>query len=170
VATPYINSAACKLHHHKHWHKNFPCEIWNSYRSTVLPLPPGNIPGAHFCERLSQPRGHSAARRINHSYQHYSNILAATHLKITAKWKPLWYNGSQQRTRTSINRGYRSSFYNKINSRTVVGTMWRSGGIALLLNMDCSFLKLFWTELQGSHEILTSIAKKCVCHQLKFCP
>ena len=26
--------------------------------------PPGNIPGTHFCQRLSQPRGHSAAGRI----------------------------------------------------------------------------------------------------------
>jgi hypothetical protein len=30
------------------------------------PLPSGNIPGTHFCSRLSQPQGHSAAgRRIN---------------------------------------------------------------------------------------------------------
>ena len=27
-------------------------------------LPPGNIPGSHFCLRLSRPQGHSAARRI----------------------------------------------------------------------------------------------------------
>ena len=26
--------------------------------------PPGNIPGTHFCQRLSRPQGHSAARRI----------------------------------------------------------------------------------------------------------
>jgi len=26
--------------------------------------PPGNIPGTHFCQRLSQPQGHSAAGRI----------------------------------------------------------------------------------------------------------
>ena len=26
--------------------------------------PPGNIPGTHFCYRLSQPQGHGAARRI----------------------------------------------------------------------------------------------------------
>ena len=26
--------------------------------------PPGNIPDTHFCYRLSQPQGHSAARRI----------------------------------------------------------------------------------------------------------
>ena len=25
---------------------------------------PGNIPGSHFCQRLSRPQGHSAARRI----------------------------------------------------------------------------------------------------------
>ena len=28
------------------------------------PLPPGNIPSTHFCWRLSQPQGHSAAGRI----------------------------------------------------------------------------------------------------------
>jgi len=28
------------------------------------PLPPGNIPGTHFCWRLSQPQDHSAAGRI----------------------------------------------------------------------------------------------------------
>src|SRR5215469_6409113 len=28
------------------------------------PLPPGNIPGTHFCQRLSRPHGHSAAGRI----------------------------------------------------------------------------------------------------------
>jgi len=28
------------------------------------PLPPGNIPGTHFCYRLSQPQGQSAAGRI----------------------------------------------------------------------------------------------------------
>jgi len=26
--------------------------------------PPGNIPGTHFCERLSQPHGQSEAGRI----------------------------------------------------------------------------------------------------------
>jgi hypothetical protein len=29
-----------------------------------LPLPPGNIPGTHFCYRLSRTQGHSAAGRI----------------------------------------------------------------------------------------------------------
>jgi len=28
------------------------------------PLPPGNIPGTHFCWWMSQPQGHSAAGRI----------------------------------------------------------------------------------------------------------
>jgi len=28
------------------------------------PLPPGNAPGTHFCQRLSRPQGHSAIRRI----------------------------------------------------------------------------------------------------------
>jgi len=26
--------------------------------------PPGNIPGTHFCQRLSRPQGHSAVGRI----------------------------------------------------------------------------------------------------------
>jgi hypothetical protein len=28
------------------------------------PLPPGNIPGTHFCQRLSRPQGYSAAGKI----------------------------------------------------------------------------------------------------------
>ena len=28
------------------------------------PLPPGNIPGTRFCQRLSRPQGHSVAGRI----------------------------------------------------------------------------------------------------------
>jgi len=28
------------------------------------PLPPGNAPGTHFCQKLSQPQGLSAAGRI----------------------------------------------------------------------------------------------------------
>jgi len=28
------------------------------------PLPPGNIPGTHFCYRVIRPQGHSAAGRI----------------------------------------------------------------------------------------------------------
>ena len=28
------------------------------------PLPPGNVPGTHFCSRLSRPQGHSAIGRI----------------------------------------------------------------------------------------------------------
>jgi len=28
------------------------------------PLPPGNRPGTHFCQRLSRPQGHSATERI----------------------------------------------------------------------------------------------------------
>jgi len=29
-----------------------------------LPLPPGNTPGTHFCQRLIRPQGHSATGRI----------------------------------------------------------------------------------------------------------
>ena len=29
-----------------------------------LPLPPRNTPGTRFCQRLSQPHGHSATGRI----------------------------------------------------------------------------------------------------------
>jgi hypothetical protein len=28
------------------------------------PLPPGNTPGTHFCDRLSRPQGHRAIGRI----------------------------------------------------------------------------------------------------------
>jgi hypothetical protein len=38
------------------------CEVVNPMHQP--PLPPGNIPGAHLCPRLSQPQGHSAAGRI----------------------------------------------------------------------------------------------------------
>jgi hypothetical protein len=38
------------------------------------PLPPGNIPGTHFCYRLSQPQSHSAAGRIM-SIKNSSNII-----------------------------------------------------------------------------------------------
>ena len=37
-------------------------------------LPPGNIPGTHFCWRLSGPQGHSAARRIM-SMKNYSDTI-----------------------------------------------------------------------------------------------
>jgi len=33
-------------------------------RTQRPPLPPGTIPGTHFCYRLSQPQGHSATGRI----------------------------------------------------------------------------------------------------------
>ena len=38
------------------------------------PLPPETIPGSHFCLRLSQPQGHSAARRIM-SMKNYSDTV-----------------------------------------------------------------------------------------------
>jgi hypothetical protein len=38
------------------------------------PLPPGNIPGTHFCLRLSQPQGHSAAGR-NMSMKNSSDTI-----------------------------------------------------------------------------------------------
>ena len=44
------------------------------------PLPPGNIPGTHFCWRLSRPQGHSAIGRI------------------LCQWKIHWHKlGSNQR-------------------------------------------------------------------------
>ena len=33
--------------------------------STCRLYPPGNIPGTHFCYRLSQPQGHSVAVKIS---------------------------------------------------------------------------------------------------------
>jgi len=38
--------------------------IWLSALRTGYLYPPGNIPGTHFCWRLRQPQGHSAAGRI----------------------------------------------------------------------------------------------------------
>jgi hypothetical protein len=35
----------------------------SALRTSCL-YPPRNIPGTHFCERLSQPQGHSVARKI----------------------------------------------------------------------------------------------------------
>jgi hypothetical protein len=37
--------------------------VWLALRTGRL-YPTGNIPGTHFCRRLSLPRGHSAAGRI----------------------------------------------------------------------------------------------------------
>jgi hypothetical protein len=36
--------------------------------------PSGNIPGTHFCHRLSRPQGHSAARRIMSMKNSHDNI------------------------------------------------------------------------------------------------
>jgi hypothetical protein len=36
--------------------------------------PPGNIPGTHFCYRLSRLQGHSAARRIKSMKNSYDTI------------------------------------------------------------------------------------------------
>jgi len=41
--------------------------------------PPGNIPGTHFCYRLSQPQGHSAAGRIMSMKNSNNNIGNRTH-------------------------------------------------------------------------------------------
>jgi len=39
-----------------------------------LPLPPGNIPSTHFCQRLGQPQGHNVARRIM-SMKNFNDII-----------------------------------------------------------------------------------------------
>ena len=41
--------------------------------------PPGNIPGTHFCWRLSQPQGHSAAGRIMSMKKSSDTIGNRTH-------------------------------------------------------------------------------------------
>jgi len=38
------------------------------------PLPLGNSPGNHFCERLSRPHGHSAIGRIMSTQNSYNTI------------------------------------------------------------------------------------------------
>ena len=39
-------------------------KVVRSARRTGRLYPPGNIPGTHFCYRLSRPQGHSVAGRI----------------------------------------------------------------------------------------------------------
>ena len=46
---------------HDNQHKNI---VGLSALSTSLIYPPRNIPGTHFCKRLSRPHDHSAAGRI----------------------------------------------------------------------------------------------------------
>ena len=41
---------------------------------TGLLYPPGNIPGTHFCQRLSRPQDHSAAGRIMSMKNTYDTI------------------------------------------------------------------------------------------------
>jgi hypothetical protein len=63
------------------------------------PLPPGNIPGTHFCLRLSWPQDHSAAGRImsmkNSSWHHQESIPwpsgVAQHLNHCATTCFLWW-------------------------------------------------------------------------------
>ena len=43
------------------------------------PLPPVNIPGTHFCLRLSQPQGHSVALRIMSMKNSSDTIRNRTH-------------------------------------------------------------------------------------------
>ena len=52
------------------------------------PLPPGNIPGTHFCQRLSQPQGHTAAVRISHVVLYCRTCVATTSLPPTPSRRP----------------------------------------------------------------------------------
>jgi hypothetical protein len=63
------------------------------------PLPPGNIPGTHFCYRLSQPQGHSVARRY-FPLVHLKNYYPGKH----NKWKFL-----QKFIKTKNSRGKENS-------------------------------------------------------------
>jgi hypothetical protein len=67
------------------------------------PLPPGNIPGTHFCWRLSQPQGHNAAGRIM-SMKNCSDsafccvipkIVNFSHYQITVLQNPQYFPGTQ---------------------------------------------------------------------------
>jgi len=51
------------------------------------PLPPGNTPGTHFCQRLSRPQGHSAKGRIFMSMKNSSDTTwnRTSHLPIFAQ-------------------------------------------------------------------------------------
>ena len=60
--------------------------------------PPGNIPGTHFCQRLSWPQGHSAARRImsmknssdTNGNRTYDLLACSTVPQPTAPPRALW--------------------------------------------------------------------------------
>jgi len=50
------------------------------------PLPPGNIPGTHFCWRLSRPQGHSAAGRIvNEEYPMVPSGIEPATVRLVAQ-------------------------------------------------------------------------------------
>jgi len=48
------------------------------------PLPPGNAPGTHFCQRLSQAQGHSAIGRIM-SIKNSHDTIWCTSLRLQKK-------------------------------------------------------------------------------------
>jgi len=48
-----------------------------------LPLPPGNIPGTHFRQRLSRPKGHSVTGRIM-SMKTYNDTIGSWTCNILA--------------------------------------------------------------------------------------
>ena len=60
------------------------------------PLPPGNIPGTHFCWRMSQPQGHSAAGRVM-SMKNYSDNIGNRTSDFTACSAVPQPTGHQQR-------------------------------------------------------------------------
>ena len=65
------------------------------------PLPPGNIPGTHFCWRLSRPQGHSAAGRIM-SMKNSSDIIGNRTRDLPARSAEPGWNGTQFKCATSI--------------------------------------------------------------------
>jgi len=48
------------------------------------PLPPGNVPGTHFCQRLNRPKGHSVIGRILCHWKMTRAGIVAQHLNHCA--------------------------------------------------------------------------------------
>jgi hypothetical protein len=80
--------------------------------------------------------GEFRRRTIIISFQDWNKILVATDIKIIARWKQLWQDGWQQRTRTDISREQDGSSHDKTNGWTVAATVPESSRAAVKLRVN----------------------------------